>query len=154
MIEQEQNSYNEVWRDVGMRVMGLWGQSQNFNKMKNTSKHSLNFVPNLMYEFRGETGLLPSILEYFVPSGKSRIKQQCEKTAFDMFALTMVIWDFHIGDDQENCTLINDFKAIFTVSQNLHKKLIFGLLRIFRIWVTPSKAEINVQYFALIFIHF
>ena len=75
----------------GIWVMGLWGQSQNFNLMKNTSKHSLNFVPNLMYEFRGETGLLPSILEYFVPSGKSRIKQQCEKTAFDMFALTMVI---------------------------------------------------------------
>ena len=38
----------------GIWVMGLWGQSQNFNLMKNTSKHSLNFVPNLMYEFRGK----------------------------------------------------------------------------------------------------
>ena len=33
---------------------GPVGTKSEFNKMKNTSKHSLNFVPNLMYEFRGK----------------------------------------------------------------------------------------------------
>ena len=79
-----------------------------------------------MYEF-WEAGLLPSILEYFVPSGKSRIKQQCEKTAFDMFALTMVI---SILAKSKKTALINDFKAIQSESKSPQKSVMqFRLLR-------------------------